>query len=128
MVRDVSCVRSVRKRPGLLAPALVSMFLLVTGCGSDGSVRAGAQRNPTSSPPVTTVPTTPAAVDPTPSPLPATVPPPATVAPPATVPPPAGIPAGSPWPAIAPIAPGHHAVLVMGDSIAGQMNYSLADS
>lgn len=44
-----------------------------------------------------------------------------------TVPAPPGIPSGNPWPAIAPIAPGHHAVLVMGDSIAGQTYWSLPD-
>lgn len=98
-----------------LVVVLVVVGVTATGCGSGGSGRADRRTQ------LTTAPATP-----TPSTaIPATTVP-TTVAPTTTtVPPPAGVAGGNPWPTRAPIAAGHHAVLVMGDSIAGQTYWSL---
>jgi hypothetical protein len=115
----------VRKRSYLLTLVLVIVVPLASGCadtGSDTGSAPGGGRPTTTMQPVTTSPPTPGPTTTAPT---TTSPPTAPTS--TTVPPPAGIPAGNPWPAIGPIAPGHHAVLVMGDSIAGQMLWSLPD-
>ena len=102
--------------------ALVFLVVLpaAAGCANPGSGHAGGRRAATTTRPVTLAPASTSQPTPPPPTAPAT---PTTT----TVPAPPGIPPGNPWPVIPPIAPGHHAVLVMGDSIAGQMYWSLPD-
>ncbi len=109
----------MEKRSPLVVVLLVVTLLALGGCGSAADDDGGRARNTTTGTAVTTQPATTAPATTT-----TTVPPAPTTT---TVPPPPGIPSGHPWPTIPPIAPGHHAVLVMGDSIAGQTYWSLPD-
>jgi hypothetical protein len=99
------------------AVLLLATLLAAVGCTSGDGGPTGRRTlgtTTTTAAPATTAPTTTTAPPP---PAPTTT----------TVPPPPGIPAGNPWPDALPIAPGHHAVLVMGNSIAGQTYWSLPD-
>jgi hypothetical protein len=105
--------------------ALLAVALAACGGGVAQSNRTTAPGLTPATPATTAAPATSAAPATTTDPVPAAAP--ATSAAPATttVPPPAGLPAGNPWPTRVAIAPGHHAVLVMGDSLAGQTYWSL---
>jgi hypothetical protein len=118
--------------PIVAARFLVACFLVAcSGVALEACGSSIAQSHHTTAPgltpaaPATTAvpaPTTAPATttDPAPAPTPAAAAPATT-----TVPPPGGLPAGNPWPTRVAIAPGHHAVLVMGDSLAGQTYWSL---
>ncbi len=92
---------------GLIA-LLGSLAVLGAGCGAD----AGPQVSPSTSTPAAPAPSAPTTT---------------TVAPTTTTatPPPEGVAAGNPWPPVGTVAPGHHSILVMGDSLAGQVVWSL---
>lgn len=99
--------RPRRATLGLLA-LLGSLAVLAAGCGTGGAPQVSSSTSTPKAPASTATSTT--------------VPPTTTTTMP---PPPEGVAAGNPWPPVGAVAPGHHAILVMGDSIAGQVVWSL---